>query len=192
MASWRAGRVDDPVWRSVDFHDPVRRRARLDRRRAVIGCALLVCSLGVSWLLFSLGGFDWAMVLTAAAVLTGLFFIGSHRPLPTLLFAVVALAIGFGWLETVNAVGYHTLDLTGPPPKVVVCGRDYLLDPTPVASSAAMLAVDQRFVGAWSTLITPSGTKVGVPSCSIGVTATLLHTPPVDGRWFEYSLSGGP
>ena len=132
------------------------------------------------------------MVLTAAAVLTALFFIGSNRPLSTLLFAVAALTIGFGWLETVNAVSYHTFDLSGPPPKVVVCGRDYLLDPMPVASSASILAVDRQFTGAWSTLITPSGTKVLVPSCSGGMTATVLHTPPVAGRWFAYSLSGGP
>ena len=192
MAFWRAGRVDDPVWQSADFKDPWRLRARLTRRRAAVGCALLVCSLGVSWLLFTLGGFDWAMVLTVVAVLTTLFFIGSRRPSSTILFAVVVLTIGFGWLETVNAVGFHTLDLTGPPPKVVVCGRDYLLDPTPVASSASILAADRQLTGTWSTLVTPSGTKVLVPSCSGGMTATVLHTPPVDGRWYAYSLSGGP
>lgn len=137
-------------------------------------------------------GFDFETVLVTSVVGIALCFVGSRRVGLTVVFGVLVLFVGFAWLETLNALDFHTLNLGGPPPRFTHCGRDYLLDPTLVGATALIRDTDLRFSDRWSTLVTPSGTRILTFSCQSDMTPTVLHTEPHAGKWFEYTLSGGP
>jgi hypothetical protein len=190
MGPERVGQIDDPVWTDPSS-SPAQRPSRQLRGlhvAIVLGGIVLVAAAVIA-----LTGFDLAGVLVATGLIAVLVAAASRRIGAVTLVVVLALFLGVGSLEAVNAVRFHTLDLLGPPPRVPWCGRTYELVPGTVEPSGLLGRRAYAAMAGSVAVVTPAGTVVYSPhACGAGVVPTVLMAAAPGGGWIEYVLLGGP
>ena len=114
---------------------------------------LVILVAAIYVLLVYFHGLDWGSLAIGLGAALILMLVFAVKPRRIILYALTLGVLTFGCLEIWNGAAFHTLDLSGPPPALTVCGETFT---APVSPNSL------RNVGT-----TPSGMSIlAVQACS--------------------------